>query len=341
MRLPTSIATVVAGTIAVCLPAMAGVVGTIETTIDPVAPSVSYSKTADDFQSYLAFAVRVANVGGNVANAVVFTTQAVTSSNAGEAPTFHAVEGASCTTEGLAVRCALGQMRPGDVRTFTIVYKSPAQDADPATGDNTITFEGLTLFSEGTGGPKSKPVNSSAGDTAQVAVSQASDVSVSSVVPAGAGNFSLFTLPEVFDTRVTVPPQAAAKAASIVEAPFATGDDCNNFTTCYQSTVTIPGTFSPYLTIVLHQDASNIKSGTQIGSVQVMYDPDSDGPAPAVPVGLCASPTTPLTGAQAGTPCIASAVHYKNRSVPGWTESLDGDMVWTLINLANGSYRLP
>jgi len=349
MRMLSSFVSAVAGALALHLSAIAGVVGTIETTVDPVAadpakPAVSYSKPADGLQSYLAFSVRVANVGNNVANAVVFTTESITVKNAGEPIVFHGIEGPAapaCQPDGLTVRCEFGQLRPDQSREFTIVYKAPAQDTDPATGDNLVSFTGLTLFSEGTGGPKSKPVNSSAQDTGQVTVSPSSATAVSSVVPAKIGDFVFFTTPETFDTRVTVPSVASAKAASIVEAPFEEGDDCNNFVTCYQSTVSIAGSFSPFLTIVLHQDAANIKSGTQIGSVQVMYDPDNDGPALAVPVGFCAGPNTPLGGAQAGTPCIATAVHYKSRSVPGWTSSLDGDMVWTLINLSNGSYRLP
>jgi hypothetical protein len=126
---------------------------------------------------------------------------------------------------------------------------------------------------------------------------------------------------------------AASTTAEILEATFDLTAGCVNFEVCYTSAITVPppagsATFSPYLTIVLRMDASNIKQGTKIGSVVPEYD--------GVPVGLCASPTTPRTD---GKPCIASSTAYpKNNKAP---LELQGDFEWVIINLVNGTYRLP
>ena len=146
---------------------------------------------------------------------------------------------------------------------------------------------------------------------------------------------------DVFSTKVTLPAQANAVPASIVETPLTAQEDCDNFETCYKTTITIPGAFSPFISIDIREDSTNIRQGTQIGSVQIWYDyPDPADPTKTLsyPVGFCSTPTTPLGN---GLPCIAKAVHYKNTSVPGWTLELDDDFVWTLINTLNGSYRLP
>jgi hypothetical protein len=324
--------------LAIPLSASAGKVGTMSTTVTAVSLAPNYSLSSSE-PRYVAFRAVVKNVGGNVATGVLYTSD-VTMQNANEAVTFHAVEGASCTNVGTAVDCSFGQMRPGDTKEFIVVYQSPV-NLD-ATATNEVTYTALTYYAEGTGGPKSKPTNSTAGDDAVATLQAATPASANTVVPGGTTGFTLYTLPnDVFSTRVTLPAQANAVPASILEAPLASGQDCNNFQTCYQSTITIPGTFSPYLTIELHLDAANIKNGTQIGSVQIWYDyPNPANPAQtlAYQVGLCSTPTTPLGN---GLPCIAQAVHYKNSSVPGWTPDLDDDFAWTLINTANGSYRLP
>jgi hypothetical protein len=324
--------------LAIPLSASAGKVGTISTTVTAVSPTPNYSLSSSD-PRYVAFRAVVKNVGGNVATGVLYTSD-VTLENPSEAVTFHAVEGAICTNAGTSVSCDFGQMRPGDTKDFVVVYQSPVNTNAAAT--NKVTYSALTYYAEGTGGPKSKPTNSTAGGSAFATLQAATPDSANSVVPGGSTGFTLYTLPnDVFSTRVTLPAQANAVPASILEAPLVSGQDCNNFQTCYQSTITIPGTFSPYLTIELHLDAANIKPGTQIGSVQIWYDyPNPANPLETLsyPVGLCSTPTTPLGN---GLPCIASAVHYKNSSVAGWTPDLDDDFAWTLINTANGSYRLP
>jgi hypothetical protein len=311
-----------AGVLALHVSALAGVEGTILTDVAKVQSPVNF--TAGSSVGVAAFDVTVSNVGGNVANAVVFTGKAT-------AGTYLSAEGAACTGTGVDVSCSFGQMRPGDVRAFTVLYTTPAGPTPTK-----LSFTGLTLFSEGTGGAKSKPQNSKSTDTDEVNLAAASGTSTQSVVPGNGQFFTLGTVPgDGFSTRVTVPPQSAHTTATIVEQTFSS--TCDNFIGCFKTTLTIPGAFeeSPFLQIVLHQDKLNIKPGTQIGSVQIWYDPD--GAAGEVQVGPCPTGPQPVGG---GIPCIVEAKHYKNSSVPGWTPELDGDMVWLLINTLNGSFRL-
>src|SRR5262249_7009016 len=137
-------------------------------------------------------------------------------------------------------------------------------------------------------------------------------------------------------------PGASAYSKGLIER----NDDgvaCTNyFYYCYKAdlsvtstTTTTPTDFSPaYLTITLREDASNIKSGTKIGSVPIVY---VDASNVAHTLSDCASPTTPRSD---GIPCIAKRTYYKNSSVPGWTADLDGDFEWIILNTVNGSYKL-
>ena len=146
----------------------------------------------------------------------------------------------------------------------------------------------------------------------------------------GGGGVSSATDP--FATTVTVPAGASFTTAEISESPDSVGCG-NNFSACFRSDITIPGSFSPYLTIVLRQDASTILKGTKIESVLIEYT----GSAGTQIIGLCANATTPRSD---GVPCIAGRVYYKSSRTPGWTPALDGDFEWTLINLGNGSYKV-
>jgi hypothetical protein len=119
------------------------------------------------------------------------------------------------------------------------------------------------------------------------------------------------------------------------------------FFNCYRAAITIPNvvfgsTSGNYLTIVLGVHQSNIKPGAKIGDVLIQYRDNADthtynADTNTYNVGLCASPTTPRAD---GIPCIAKAVHYKNKWVPGWTLELNGSFEFTLLNLKNGSFAM-
>jgi hypothetical protein len=201
-----------------------------------------------------------------------------------------------------------------------------------------VTFSGITYYAETTGGSTS-PVDNSVAEwtTGTVTLGTFNPTLVKSAVQKSGG--SLFTGSggitsgaDPFATSVIVPASTRFTTAEILETPDAI--NCtNNFSACFRSDITIPGTFSPYLTIVLRQYASTILKGTKIESVLIQYT----GSSGTVFVGDCASPTTPRTD---GVPCVAKRTYYRNKSVPGWTADLDGDFEWTLINLGNGSYKV-
>jgi len=149
------------------------------------------------------------------------------------------------------------------------------------------------------------------------------------------------TLNDKFTTFVAIPPGSVFTTADIVENDLT---NCNGFKTCKEVVLTIPATsencpvayspskcFEPYLTIVLRQDASNIKPGTKIESVLIDYVDDDNVRHPYI--GDCETGPQPRTD---GIPCIAARKYYKNDKVPGWIPALDGDFEWTIINLKNG-----
>ena len=247
-----------------------------------------------------------------------------------------------------AISCAIGRLRAGEeFPTFAVFFKAPVKDsisplpegiAGSCPTTDCLSFSGITYYAETTGGATSPVDNSIAEWTAaDVMLGTSTPTLVKSAVQKGGG--SLFTgtggvtsAADPFATSVIVPASMTFTTAEILESPDAV--NCtNNFSACFRSDITIPGTFSPYLTIVLRQDASTILKGTKIESVLIQYT----GANGAVFVGDCASATTPRSD---GIPCIAKRTYYKSSKIPGWTPELDGDFEWTLINLGNGSYKV-
>ena len=334
--------------------------GVITTVVTPLTPAVTYSVAASALparpalNTYVGYTVSITNTGGNTINSVRFTGS-VAATDADEKPTFSSVEGATCNASAslAAIECTIGQLRAGEsFPSFAVFFKAPAKDAvSPLPDGNSgncaatdcVAFSGLTYYAEGTGGANSVPQNSTAAWSAgAVTLGTFNPTLVRSALPKSGGRLftgsgGISTGSDKFATAVVVPAAASYTTAVISEAldpVLPAGVNCNsNFRTCYRSDITIPGTFSPYLTIVLRQDVSTILNGTRIESVLIKYT----GAGGTVFVGDCASPTTPRSD---GIPCLAQRVHYRNSKVPGWTPELDGDFEWTLINLGNGSYTI-
>ncbi|WP_298830400.1 hypothetical protein [uncultured Piscinibacter sp.] len=335
------------------LPALPGLAfagaGLLTTVVTPLSPSVTYSILATTtparpaLDTYIGYTVSVANVEGNTINNISFTGKTVVT-DPDEQAVFSSAEGITCTTAagGTEISCAIGQLKAGEAfPTFAVFFKAPVKDAASPLPDGTpdqVTFSGITYYAETTGGPTSPPDNSVAEwTTGAVTLGTFNPTLVKSAVQKGGGNLytgsgGVTSPADPFATTVDVPAGTTFTTAEILESPDAV--NCtNNFSACFRSDITIPGTFSPYLSIVLRQDASTILKGTKIDSVLIQYT-GTDG---TVIVGDCASPTTPRTD---GLPCIAKRTYYRNKTVPGWTADLDGDFEWTLINLWNGSYKV-
>lgn len=334
--------------------ALAGA-GQLTTTVTPVSGAVTYSAPATAtraaLDTYVGYRVSIANTGNNAINHIVFRGR-IAATDKQERAVFSSAEGASCKADedGDQIRCALGSLKAGQAFTeFVLFFKAPAKDlASPLPdGDSAncaqtdcLSFRGQVLYAEGHGDEhKSKPRNSSSPwAAAPVTLGTFNPALVKTAVPRSGGTVftgsgAVTTGDDKFTTAVAVPAGPAYTTAQIREE--LEGQFCSaNFTDCFRSDVTIPGTFSPYLTIVLRQDKSTILKGASIASVLVKYF-DENGVAYIV--GDCASPITPRSD---GLPCIARRTHYSTSSVPGWTPELDGDFEWTLINLKNGSYKV-
>lgn len=333
---------------------LAGVENVISTQATRLTDSASYSKNATlsparpALQAHAGFRIDVANVGGNTSNNIQVRGSAATVQG-GVKLQFSSAEGAACTTTNSALtdfQCTLGQLRAGQAYpSFVVFFKTPVAPAAPS-GTDAVGISGLTLYAEGTGGPNPVWPNSTVPWTgnATVALDAPSTVSVKSIVQRTGGvlftgDGGISTSTDSFTTSVVVPAAASFTTALITESPETA--NCTFFTTCNVSQVAIPGQFTPYLTIVLRKDSSTILPGTKIASVVLYYLADNAPPGtPYTPIGPCASPTTPNSGALEGVPCIASSKHYKSSKVPGWTPELDDDYEWTVINKYNGGYKV-
>lgn len=338
---------------AVPMAAWAGA-GELITTVTPLSASVTYSALASTsparpkLDTFVGYTVTVANAGGNTINNISFTGSTLVT-DGDEKAVFSSAEGTTCTaTTDTSISCTIGQLKAGQAfPTFAVFFKAPVKDtvsplpdgvAGSCASSDCVSFSGITYYAETTGGATS-PVDNSVSEwtTGQVTLGTFNATLVKSAVPKGGA--SLFTgsggvssSADPFATTVVVPAGTTFTTAEVSETPD--GINCtNNFNACFRSDITIPGTFSPYLTVVLRQDASTILRGTKIESVLIEYT----GPGGAVLVGDCASPTTPRSD---GLPCIVKRTYYKSSRTPGWTAELDGDFEWTLINLKNGSYKV-
>lgn len=341
--------------------------GILTTVVTPLsAPAVvTYSKSATASEpalvTWVGYMVTIANGGGNTINNIRFTG-ATSITDTAEKAAFSSAEGANCTTtnaDQTAIDCSIGQLTAGaSYPTFVVFFKAPVkvvQDPPVAdvNGQDFVRFRGTTYYAEGTGGVTSPPQNSTTTwDTLDaVALGTDNPLVVKSALPKGGGFFftgagAVSNKDDRFTTSVNAPASGNYSTAKIEESSCGPGP--NFFYVCWQSNLAIKASdgtatsFAPsYLTIVLRQDALNIRPGTKIGSIKIDYLPDWDGvtlpPPPSVDVGDCAGLTMPSDG----VPCIAKRVYYKNSSVPGWTPALDGDFEWQILNRKNGTYKFP
>lgn len=335
--------------------------GSVPTAVTALAPNVTYSSAGTQpLVAYIGYEVSIGrgSTDTNTVNNIVFTGGASATDTA-EKPTFFSAEGATCVTtnaDNTAISCSIGTLRAGEsYPTFAVFFMAPVKvvnEVADAPGTDFAKFSGITYYAEGTGGVHSPPQNSTVLWTANDVLLGTSDpTSVKSSVPKSGGNFftgsGVSTGADPFATTLDVPSALTYTAqAEIKEETFSSLTvgginnaplTCTNFSPCWSSAVTLPGSFG-HLTIVLRQDASTIRPGTKIGSVKIWYDgADTTGDSFHGYLGDCPSPTTPLSD----RPCIVKATYYKNKSVLGWTAALNGDFEWIIIANKNGRYGTP
>ena len=358
-----------------------GAAGVTLTTVDPLSPTVTYSRPADPpriaaLTTFVGAKVTVANTSGNTINKVVLEGT-VEVADPQEIISFFSVDGATCQVVPLSgnkvqITCSLGTFSAREAKQFTLFFIAPIQDPNVASqlplGSDYVGFSGRVITAEGATkgkspndsvdfwpvpsatptpfacpGPSLENPSSATHPCVRVDLGTPNDLQVKSAAPKTGGTF--FTgdggIPgllggDLFTTTVTVPSSQFITTATVVEAPLLT---CTNFLTCYSSNIqiidaatTTPADFSPaHATFVLRMGAENIKNGTHINSVTIMY---SNGVNPPEIVGDCASPTTPLGN---GKPCIAYRIAYKNSYKPN--PALGGAFEWGIINTTNGVFQ--
>ncbi len=313
----------------------------------PDTVTISTSTNQQTPSTYVGYVVTLTNNHSTTLNVLQFNastgvspstglTTAVIESAVNQDPTFLANCGISGSTQVACDFSALPPLNPGASLSFPVIVKVPSYTAGVVSSAS-ISFTYNATFKNGNTSSSNTNSFGSISNTTTTPVGALSNVKVRSLVVKNGGSFftgsnGQASSSDVFTTSVTVPTLTTTlyTTAEINESTF---PSCNNFKTCYRSDITIPGTFSPYLTILLREDSSNIKPGTKIESVLIEYFP-ADGPS--VFIGLCANETTPTVG----QPCIAKRVYYKNKFVDGWTLDKDGDFEWTIISLTNGGYKI-
>jgi len=345
--------------------ALAGA-GTITTTVTPLSTTVTYSTETFDHQPvqtfYVGYTVSFTNTSKNTINNVSFrgTTTVVRGTQVppelvtAEIAPFISAEGWTCSVQppmagdpinAVTISCPLGSFTKGQTKDgFTVFFKSPVSMpvSNPLTEPtHRVHFAGLAVTAEGYNGPNSWN-NSLDAWTAlpDVTLGTTTPNNVTTVVPGSTTSKTFFTGdgsdPSVADpitTKVTIPPLPRYTTANLFEQQQTSCANPNNFVTCYQSALTIPGHFSPYLTIVLRQDASTFKPTytiPSINSVVVTYEyVDALNQPQTYTVGPCASPTTPLGN---DLPCIAS----KRSTVTASNTSQVCTRVWIPIDHGKG-----
>jgi len=336
-------------------PVLAGA-GSVAVVVTPLSPQVTYSTLATTsparaaLQTTVGYTITIANAGGNTINDIRFTGS-VSATDPGEVASFVSFDGGNCTAVGTSVSCSIPQLKAGEgAPTFAVFFTAPVKN--PAgvlpngvlgTCDVTdcLKFAGSLFYAEQDNGANPARNSVFAWTPAYAALGTPSFTNVRSAVPKSGGSYftgagGITTPGDQFTATVVVPSGATYTTADITESSttVTTNSSCVDFLVCPKVQVTVPGTFSPYLQIVLRLDSTYIPRGLSIDSVNLHYE------GSPTPLALCASPTMPNGGANAGIPCIAKRVYYRNRNVPGYTADLDGDFEWTLLNIKNGGYAI-
>lgn len=330
---------IVAATFGVATPAFGHDETHQDARLDIVASPATVTRSTPAQTTFASYQVKVTSLETQSLKLLWFTATATTVDGSSPA-TFVSASGATCVTtnlEATSIKCTdigIGVL-PGlnSTLSFTVTFRTPTDGTQISLSGKSKTLDHYYEFQYQSA-------------SASTVIEAPSPDKVTSSVPPSGGTFStgesaVATVADPFGVAVTVPPIPTSTSASVVESDVTSNINCTslkNFVKCYRSDVTVPDVVftaesGSYLTIVLRVDASNIKRKTKIRDALIQYD---DG-LNLHTIGQCASPTTPRTD---GIPCIANAVHYSKKSMPGWTLDQKGDFEWTLLNLRNGRFSV-
>jgi hypothetical protein len=333
-----------------------GAAGTITPQVSPLTSPVTYSaNSSPPLETYVAYTLNFTNTGGNTINDARFTFRALATDTAETVALFNPAVylPAGCAQTGVnSFACTKSQLPAGGSffsQPIVVFFRAPVKAVNGVAdtpGTDFVNVGGELVYAEGTSGKNPRPNSSTTWTGPQVSLGTTDPINVRSALPQSGGTFftgngatTLATDP--FTVKVTVPPAPTFSTAELLESDVTSNINCTslgNFNRCFAVAVTVQdivftAASGAFFTFVIRTDPSNIRTGTQINNVLIQYDNGSG----AQNVGACASPTTPRSD---GIPCIAKAVHYKNKSVPGWTPALNGSFEHTLINLGNGSFAM-
>jgi hypothetical protein len=312
------------------------------------APSVTYSQM--NSPTFVTYVVRINNGASNQLNRVRFSATVTGAQDGFVNPTNGVFSGTPAPypapqTGNVTLTCNLtaadaiscpgdgsigASIPPGQTVEFSLMVNTPTAEGPP------IVLNWNSSFAEGSSTSGTANNGTAAGSNSTALTAPGS--SVSATLPATGG--SLTASSPSFITTATITNAGRITSVSIDQTPDPTGSLCRSFRTCYSTLQTIPGVFSAApLQFRLQMDASNIKRGTKIDSVDIRYTgTDINGTTFADwPVPQCLTPTTVRPD---GLPCISTRTSFRNSRVPGWTPDLDGDFVWQIISTKNGRFDL-
>jgi len=322
--------------------------------------NVTYSIASPAMNTYVGYKFTLGNTGGNTINNISFTVTA-TATDPAEAVELvfesQYLPAICAKTTANAFTCNVGQLQAGAaLPAFQAFFKAPVKlnnNVADTDGSDFVNVNMHVLYAEGTGGePTSTPDNSIRDFGAPpVGLGTFNPNQIKSGVPKSGA--SLYTgaagapTPTNKSTMLAAIPalstgQTSATAELSItrttDDPLATNPDTDcisngHFKECPSYSVSIPNsTFptAPYLKTSYRVDASSLKMSAAkiLNSVQIRYTGDA---FTNEPVHACTNNAPTGTG----LPCVLSAQCYK-RSTPGWTQDLDGDCEWILINTKNG-----
>ena len=315
--------------------AVAGVAGSVQVTITPIAVleggtyNTSYSEEGAPF--YLNYEVTIKNRKAT-ANDVRFTALIQTTDP--EEVLGDLVTSIPCTQTiapgSATLSCALGQMKAGDVRgpflvsMTTPVKKSGGTGVGDAAGTDKLSFKTITYYAEGgQDDPTNLPNSTAKLDAPDIVLGTATSFNIRSAlrlsdVPqtfATANNDSA-DLADQIKTAVKIPKVGAGTfTIDITESALAKNDrDCKTFSRCYQSGITIPGytTTDGFVEIEFAVGKAAFKNNTNPLVAIVEYD--------GVRLNLC---EPAVGGGYATLPCISEPL------------SLSGDGAFLLVKILN------
>jgi hypothetical protein len=316
-------ALVVMAAIGMAAPAFAGKDTLLDVTVEPLATQVNVSTPTN-----VGYTIDIANnkTSGTATN-VRFTGKLPQGATAvlvvSVDPT---IAPPSCPVSGGTLTCSFGKLAAGEFApTFRIFFEVPAKAG-------AVKFTTTTFYAEGEG-PNAIKNNSSIVLEPVVTVGAVDVDEAATLVPPRAGGNVVFNTDttDKFSTKVNVPSSADSYAlGSIKEVPNTFL--CNNFIECFDSELDIKRVdgqaFQPHLSIALTALAENVRPGTQVGSLILLYK--ADNATDFAPVNPCQ-----VTDTAESAPCINGAPIVTK--VPG----KGNNFTFNVISPFNGSFRFP